>query len=283
MELDRTLLVWDYLNGEPLEILDGGVPDPVGPSAAAAAFDRAAFRDAGGFDEALFAYWEDVDLVLRLRREGCALRARRGRPRHARALGELRLGLGAQELPDRLRARLRAAQVGGAHAAAAARRSLARDAVVCAGQALIDRNLSGVRGRIEGYRAARPSRARIPRPAGRPGAGGRSTRCGGAWRRRRGCGPARRATASPRQAALDRVLPPRRDERAVALARARARVAGRARRARRRRPRPTATSRGLFGEFAAVTVADYAGADAPAATPCSASPAMCADVRRFAR
>src|SRR5262245_37581826 len=76
MELDDTLLVFDYLNGEPVSILDApGVRDPVGPSGAAAAFDRDAFLEAGGFDEALFAYWEDVDLVLRLRSAGarCAL------------------------------------------------------------------------------------------------------------------------------------------------------------------------------------------------------------------
>ncbi len=75
MELDRTLLVFDYLNGEPVSRLDAGVPDPIGPSAAAAGFDRATFLSVGGFDERLFAYWEDVDLILRLRRLGlrCAL------------------------------------------------------------------------------------------------------------------------------------------------------------------------------------------------------------------
>ena len=31
MELDRTLLVFDYLNGEPLSRLADGVADPVGP------------------------------------------------------------------------------------------------------------------------------------------------------------------------------------------------------------------------------------------------------------
>ena len=113
MELDRTLLVFDYLNGEPLSRLRDGVADPVGPSAAAAAFDRSTFLSVGGFDERLFAYWEDVDLVVRLRRLGfrCALAARRDR--RPRALGHPGLGLGAQELPDGLRARLRAPQVAG--------------------------------------------------------------------------------------------------------------------------------------------------------------------------
>jgi N-acetylglucosaminyl-diphospho-decaprenol L-rhamnosyltransferase len=152
MELDPTLLVWDYLNGEPLEILDRGVPDPVGPSAAAAAFDRAAFLGAGGFDESLFAYWEDVDLVLRLRRDGatCRLAAdARGTHEHSASFrsGSARknylTGFGRGYV-------LRKWGVASARRVPAI---VARDAVVCAGQALIDRNLSGVRGRIAGYRA----------------------------------------------------------------------------------------------------------------------------------
>ena len=70
VELDDTLLVFDYLNGEPVEILDRAVADPLGPSGSAAAFDRSAFLECGGFDERLFAYWEDVDLILRLRIAG---------------------------------------------------------------------------------------------------------------------------------------------------------------------------------------------------------------------
>src|SRR4051812_41303124 len=75
IELDSPLLVFDYLNGRPLSVLEEDVDPPVGPAGAAAAFDRRAFLDAGGFDEALFAYWEDVDLMLRLRLDGarCAL------------------------------------------------------------------------------------------------------------------------------------------------------------------------------------------------------------------
>ena len=153
MELDRTLLVWDYLNGEPLELLDGGVPDPVGPSAAAAAFDRAAFADAGGFDEALFAYWEDVDLVLRLRRRGlsCVLAA------DARGTHEHSASFGSGSAQKNYLTGFGRGYVLRKFGAATPRRLpavIARDAVVCAGQALIDRNLSGIRGRIEGYRAA---------------------------------------------------------------------------------------------------------------------------------
>jgi hypothetical protein len=37
--------------------------------------------------------------------------------------------------------------------------ALAGDAVICAGQAVVDRNLAGVRGRVRGYRASRASHA----------------------------------------------------------------------------------------------------------------------------
>ena len=40
IELDRTLMAFDYLNGEPVGTLDGPVADPIGPSGAAAAFER---------------------------------------------------------------------------------------------------------------------------------------------------------------------------------------------------------------------------------------------------
>ncbi len=75
IELDWTLLAFDYLNGEPVEVLDRGVADPIGPSGSAAAYWRDAFLEVGGFDERIFAYLEDVDLALRLRRAGRLLQA----------------------------------------------------------------------------------------------------------------------------------------------------------------------------------------------------------------
>jgi GT2 family glycosyltransferase len=68
-ELDVTLRSWDLGWNEPLEPVSR-LPEPVGPCGGAAAYRLAAFREAGGFDEALFAYWEDVDLALRLRAAG---------------------------------------------------------------------------------------------------------------------------------------------------------------------------------------------------------------------
>jgi N-acetylglucosaminyl-diphospho-decaprenol L-rhamnosyltransferase len=155
MQLDRTLLVFDYLNGEPMALLEDGVEDPIGPSGAAAAFDRRAFLAAGGFDEGLFAYWEDVDLVLRMRLRGqrCALApAARGTHGHSATLGSgsaaknYLMGFGRGYVLRKwgvLRSPLRLAQV------------LALDGAVCLGQVVVDRSVAGIRGRARGFRAAR--------------------------------------------------------------------------------------------------------------------------------
>ena len=111
IEVDRTLLAFDYLNGEPLAVLNQGVPEPIGPSGTAAAYRLDAFLQAGGYDEQLFAYWEDVDLAFTLRALGGTLRVRPDRARHASALGHARLRVAAQELPDGLRAGICAAEV----------------------------------------------------------------------------------------------------------------------------------------------------------------------------
>jgi N-acetylglucosaminyl-diphospho-decaprenol L-rhamnosyltransferase len=161
IEVDRTLLAFDYLNGEPVEVLDRGVADPIGPSAAAAAFSRDAFLEAGGFDEALFAYLEDVDLVLRLRQAGGRCRLAKeasGLHEHSASLGsgsarkDFLMGFGRGYLlrkwgvltPRRLPA------------------VAARELTLVAGQAVIDRNLAGLRGRVRGLRTGRRTR---PYPA----------------------------------------------------------------------------------------------------------------------
>ncbi len=156
IEIDRTLLAFDYLNGEPVEALEGPVADPIGPSGAAAAFWREAFLEVDGFDERLFAYLEDVDLVLRLRRAGgsCRLaKAARGLHEHSGTLGsgsrrkDYLMGYGRGYMlrkwnvitPWRLPG------------------IVARELSVSAGQAVLDRNLEGVRGRVNGLRAGRPA------------------------------------------------------------------------------------------------------------------------------
>lgn len=153
IEIDSTLMAFDYLNGEPIAAL-GAAPPPLGPSAGAAAIERDAFREVGGFDEGLFAYVEDVDLTLRLRLAGarCAL-ARRAMGTHAYSTtfgaGSARknylMGYGrgyvlrkwSVTTPRRLPG------------------VVLREAAFCVGQAVVDGNLAGARGRVKGFRAAR--------------------------------------------------------------------------------------------------------------------------------
>jgi N-acetylglucosaminyl-diphospho-decaprenol L-rhamnosyltransferase len=152
IELDWTLLAFDYLNGEDMEILDRGVADPVGPSGSNAAYWREAFLEAGGFDERIFAYLEDVDLALRIRRAGGSCRLARtalGVHEHSATLGSgsrrknYLMGWGRGYLlrkwsvitPRRLPG------------------IAAREVYLGVGQALVDRNLGGLRGRLDGLRA----------------------------------------------------------------------------------------------------------------------------------
>ena len=174
IEIDRTLLAFDYLNGEPVELLDAPVADP--------AIARDVFLEAGGFDENLFAYWEDVDLALRLRRAGgrCRLaRDARGTHEHSATLGSgsarknYLMGYGRGYVlrkwgvlsPRRLPA------------------VLVRELSLGAGQMLVDRNLGGVRGRARGLREAG---ATLPYPSEAVPADppGFASSLGRRWRRR---------------------------------------------------------------------------------------------------
>jgi N-acetylglucosaminyl-diphospho-decaprenol L-rhamnosyltransferase len=90
IELDVTLRSWDVGWNRPVGELDTA-PEPVGPCGGAAAYRTEAFRAVGGFDKSFFAYWEDVDLALRLRLAG----HRCVRAADARALHEHGQTLGA--------------------------------------------------------------------------------------------------------------------------------------------------------------------------------------------
>ena len=163
IELDDTLLVFDYLNGQPVGVLGPGVTDPLGPSAAAAAFDRSAFLECGGFDELLFAYWEDVDLVLRLRLAGarCALVAdARAVHSHSATLGSGSAGKNYLTGFGRSYVLRKWGVLTGARGIIA----LAREGGICAAQLAVDRTPAGIRGRLAGWRAAGVAQ-RHPYPA----------------------------------------------------------------------------------------------------------------------
>lgn len=67
---DRSLGWFQYMNGEPPEAVDPDDPMICGPCFIAPVFRRAAIDRIGGFDDRLFAYWEDVDITMRLFSDG---------------------------------------------------------------------------------------------------------------------------------------------------------------------------------------------------------------------
>lgn len=191
VEVGDGLFAFDYLNGEPQAAV-ATAPDPLGPSGAAAAFDRAAFLAAAGFDERIFAYLEDVDLALRMWLAG-------GRCRLARGAGGVHehsatLGPGS-ERKDYLMGFARGYLLrkwSVLASPARALRVLAAEATICSGQAVMDRTAAGIRGRRDGLRTPV---SRLPYPAAaiaaQPARGRGGARLGRRLRRRRrlGSGP----------------------------------------------------------------------------------------------
>ena len=158
--VDRTLLAFDYLHGKAIEEALVA-PSPLGPTGAAALVPLSAFQAAGGFDDRIFAYLEDVDLALRMRAIGVPCRlaaAARGIHRHSATLGS-----GSRE-KNRLMGWSRGyllRRYGVMGEPRLAMRALATEIVICGGQLAIDRTTSGVIGRIRGWRSA----AALPRRA----------------------------------------------------------------------------------------------------------------------
>jgi GT2 family glycosyltransferase len=148
---DRTLMGFDYLHGEPLEGVEKA-PDPLGPTGGAALYRLDAFRAAGGFDERIFLYYEDLDLALRLRAAGARCRLAPG----ARAVHAYSASLGAGSGDKYARTgwsrgyMLR--RYGTMSSPRDAVRALAAEGAICAGQLLKDRTAKGIGGRLRGWR-----------------------------------------------------------------------------------------------------------------------------------
>ncbi len=167
--VDRTLHGFNYLYGEPVEVLTGDVFDPLAPCGGAAAFDRAAFLEVGGFDPAFFAYLEDVDLAIR-----CSARGWRCRlaptavaiHAHSGTLGE------GSRAKNRLTAWGRGYIVGKYRLHTRPHLffwATAGELVMAAGKAVVDRDLSSTAAFLSGLGAglrARPER--FPRLPGGP-------------------------------------------------------------------------------------------------------------------
>jgi N-acetylglucosaminyl-diphospho-decaprenol L-rhamnosyltransferase len=156
------------LGGFPrLQGLDAGQaqrerPLLAGPAGTAAAYRRAAWNQVGGLDESIFAYMEDFDLALRLRSAGWgsvlapdAVGVHLGSATHGHRSARQRRngGFGRGYMLRRY----------GLLHGRTAPRALATEAVVVLGDLAISRDLQALRGRVEGWRAARRS-PRLARP-----------------------------------------------------------------------------------------------------------------------
>jgi N-acetylglucosaminyl-diphospho-decaprenol L-rhamnosyltransferase len=166
LELDRTLAAFPRFAGEPYRPEALHERSLAAPSGGAAAYRRDAFEAVGGFDERLFAYFEDVDLALRLHEERWTCVGARD------AVG---VHLGSASFARRSRRQVETAGVsrgymlrkhavfkGGVMTAATA---VATEAAAVAADALLRRDLAALRGRMRGWRLAKGTELRLSRAA----------------------------------------------------------------------------------------------------------------------
>ncbi|MBK8293800.1 MAG: glycosyltransferase family 2 protein [Solirubrobacterales bacterium] len=151
---EETLMAFDFLEGRPVAIA-AEVGGPLGPSGGAALYDRAAFESVGGFDQQIFAYYEDLDLALRMRIAGftCALSSG-ARGIHARSttLGSRspeKYGITGWSRGYLIR------RYGVMRSLSGFARTVFFEGFVCAGQLVVEHTASGIKGRLRGWHAAR--------------------------------------------------------------------------------------------------------------------------------
>jgi N-acetylglucosaminyl-diphospho-decaprenol L-rhamnosyltransferase len=125
-----------------------------GPAGAAAAFRRCAWQQVGGLDEAIPAYLEDLDLALRLRGAGW---------KAALALDAVGVHIGSATFGHRSHGQRRRAGFARGYLLRRYRilqtrhagRALLTEGIVIAGDAILCRDLAALKGRAQGWRAAR--------------------------------------------------------------------------------------------------------------------------------
>ena len=159
---DVTLAGFPRLHGLPATRASDPCPVLAGPAGTAAAYRRTAWEQAGGLDEMIFTYMEDLDLALRLRSAGWesvaapdAVGVHLGSATHGHRSAWQRRngGFGRGYLLRRY---------GLGHGAATAR-ALATEALVVLGDLLISHDLAALRGRVRGWSAGQ-CRPHHPRP-----------------------------------------------------------------------------------------------------------------------
>ncbi len=161
---DTALASFPRLQGQEVGLARSERPVLMGPAGTAAAYRRLAWEQAGGLDEAIFAYMEDFDLALRLRAAGWkttlasdAVGVHLGSATHGHRSAWQRRhgGFGRGYLLRRyglLRGR-------------GAVRTLATETVVVAADLVISRDLAALSGRLSGWRAGAGAPRRLPPPA----------------------------------------------------------------------------------------------------------------------
>lgn len=162
--VDRALNAYDAGFGSPYPPPRDAAPPILGPSGGAAGYAREAFARAGGFDETLFAYLEDVDLAIRMQLAGMrCVSVPDAFVWHAHSAT---LGAGSARKNELLGfAREYLLWKHGAGMSIAERaRARALDLVVYSGKLAIDRDAGAARG---AWRARRHVRRR-PRPPANP-------------------------------------------------------------------------------------------------------------------
>jgi N-acetylglucosaminyl-diphospho-decaprenol L-rhamnosyltransferase len=161
---DITLAGFPRLAGRTIGDATRADPLLVGPSGGAAAYRRSAWEEAGGLDEHVFIYSEDLDLALRLRSAGWSAAA---------APDAVGVHLGSATLGHR--SPWQRYQSGfsrgyflrryGVLRTRAGGRTLATEGIVVVGDAVYSHDLSALRGRLAGWRAgAGLGKHRLPPP-----------------------------------------------------------------------------------------------------------------------
>ncbi|WP_431279769.1 glycosyltransferase family 2 protein [Leifsonia poae] len=158
---DATVAGFVRFNGADPDDVDMGTKAPklLGPYGAVAAYRRAAIDAVGPFDEGIRMYGEELDLALRLSAgDWATVAVPEARGIH---LGGATSGRGSAE--QRRRAgfgRGYLLRAYGVMRTGQAPRALITEAIVCAGDLVLSRDLASTSGRLAGWRAGRAAAAR---------------------------------------------------------------------------------------------------------------------------
>ena len=169
LECDPTLAAYPRFAGAPYPGTQVHGYGLLGPSGGAAAYRREAYSAAGGLDEGMFAYVEDVDLALRLRDSGWIA---------AGAPGATGIHLGSATFGHRSRAQIEIASASRAYmlrkygvlgrGLTTGAWALGIEVAVTLFDTITGRDLAAARGRLTGWKKAAGRHARIPEGAVNP-------------------------------------------------------------------------------------------------------------------